>query len=112
MYVPRILKAIPGKVDAINAVVAKATLPFVQTKIGKAFLGFVLVGPATFIPTVYMAWTAENIDPLRTLTWPLMIVVNISASLAVVHNGDWRMRLIMVIWVLMMTAVFAATIFR
>lgn len=112
MYVPRVVRAIPGKVDAINAKVAKATLPFVQTKIGKLFLSFLLAGPATFIPTLYMAWTAENIDPLRTLTWPLMIVVNMSATLAVVHNGDWRMRLVMVVWVLMMTAVFAATIFR
>jgi hypothetical protein len=112
MYVPKIVKAIPGKVDAINEKVAAATLPFVQTKIGKVFLSFVLVGPLTFIPTLHMAWTAENIDSLRTLTWPLMILVNMSASLAVVHNGDWRMRIIMVVWVLMMTAVFAATIVR
>ncbi|MEK7661949.1 MAG: hypothetical protein AAB355_00390 [Patescibacteria group bacterium] len=98
--------------DSVSARIAEATLPFVQTRIGKLFLSVVIVGPLTFLPTVYVAWTASNIDSLRTLTWPLMIVVNISATLGVIHNGDWRMRLTMLIWVLMMAAVFIATLVR
>ena len=99
-------------VDSASAQIAKKTAGFVQTRFGKAFLAFVLVGPLTFLPTVWEAWTAPNIDSLRTLTWPLMIIVNISATLGLVHNGDWRMRLVMVIWVLMMALIFAATLIR
>lgn len=99
-------------VDSVSARVARSTLPFVQTTTGRIFLALVLVGPLTFLPTVYVAWTAPNIDSLRTLTWPLMVVVNISATLGVVHNGDWRMRLVMFIWVLMMAAVYVATLVR
>ena len=99
-------------VDSFSGRVAKATLPFVQARIGKVFLSLVLVGPLTFIPTMYEAWTAPNIDSLRTLTWPLMILINISATLSVMHNGNWHMRLVSVIWVLVMTAVFVATIVR
>lgn len=99
-------------VDSTSEWVAKITRPFVQTRIGKVFLALVLVGPLTFLPTVYAAWTAPNIDSLRTLTWPLMTVVNVSATLGVVHNGDWRMRLVMVIWVVMMAAVYVATLVR
>ena len=99
-------------VDSVSERIAKKTVGFVQTRIGKIFLGGVLLGPLTFLPTVYAAWFDPNIDSLRTLTWPLMILVNMSASLGVVHNGDWRMRLVMVIWVLMMAAVFVATLVR
>jgi len=104
--------SIQSLVDSISNRVAKMTFTFVQTRVGKVFLAIVLIGPLTFLPTVYAAWTAPNIDSLRTLTWPLMIVVNISATLGVVHNGDWRMRLVMAIWVVMMVAVYVATIVR
>lgn len=104
------MRLIQEKVDAINEKVARFTRDFVQTKLGQAFLGAVLLGPLTFIPTVWAAWTEPNINPLRTLTWPLMIVINISGGLNVVHKGDWRMRLVTFIWILMMVAVFIATI--
>lgn len=100
---------------AINSVcehVAIKTSPFVQSRIGKSFLSIVLVGPLTFIPTVYTVWTAPNIDAFRTLTWPLMIIVNISASLSIIHNGDWQMRLVQIIWIFMVASVFLATIIR
>lgn len=104
--------SLPNLVDSVSERVAKATSSFVRTRIGKFFLSLVLVGPLTFLPTVYAAWTAPNIDSLRTLTWPLMVIVNVSATLSVVHNGDWRIRLAMVVWVVTMAAVFIATIVR
>lgn len=103
---------IPQRIDIICGVIAEKTHRFVQARIGQLFLALVLVGPLTFIPTVWEAWTADNIDVLRTLTWPTMIIVNISAFLGVVHNGDWRMRLVMFIWVIMMVLIFLATLVR
>ncbi len=99
-------------VDSIAEKIAEETRPFVESRIGEIFLSLVLVGPITFLPTIYIAWTAPNIDSLRTLTWPLMIVVNMSATLGLVHNGDWRMRLVMFIWIIVFAIVFVATIVR
>jgi hypothetical protein len=106
------LRAIPQKIDGVSAVVAKKTRPFVETGPGKLFLSLVLLGPLTFIPTIHQAWTAENIDALRTWTWPLMVFINLSALLGLVHNGDWRMRFVMVVWVVTMAAVWLATLVR
>ncbi len=104
--------SLPSRIDALSNVLAIKTKGFVSTRHGKIFLALVMLGPITFLPTVYQAWTAENIDSLRTSTWPLMVVVNCSATLGVIHNGDWRMRLVMVIWIVMMLALWIATIVR
>jgi hypothetical protein len=85
---------------------------FIETKAGKLFLGLSMVGPLTFIPTVWEAWFAPDIEALRTLTWPMMVIVNISVFIAVCHNGDWRVRLSMIMWVILMFLVWLATIFR
>lgn len=106
------LKAIPHRINSVCAVVATRTKPFVETNFGKLFLSLVLLGPFTFLPTIYQAWTAENIDALRTWTWPLMTFINLSALLGLVHNGDWRMRFVMVVWVVTMAAVWLATLVR
>lgn len=98
-------------IDAAAAWVAKQT-PSIHTSGGQLFLSVVLLGPLTFIPTVWTAWTEPNIEALRTTTWPLMIIVNIAAALSVVHNGDWRMRLVSAVWIVMMIAVFVATVVR
>lgn len=92
--------------------VVQVTTHFVGTKWGKLFLGLSLVGPFTFLPTVWQAWTAENIDALRTMTWPLMTAINLSVFVAVCHNGDWRLRLCMVMWVILMALTWLATIVR
>lgn len=105
-------KAIPQRIDDVSAVMATWTKPFVETILGKFFLSLVLLGPLTFIPTIHQAWTAENIDALRTWTWPLMTFINLSALLGLVHNGDWRMRFVMVMWVIVMAAVWLATLVR
>jgi len=104
--------SIPNMVNSASEMLAKKTKNFIETKFGKLFLSIVLLGPLTFIPTVYVAWTAPNIDSLRTLTWPLMIIVNMSASLGVIHDGNWQIRLVMVIWIIMMVAVYLATLVR
>ena len=106
------LKLIPNSVDVFSDWVAHKTLSFVQLWHGKLFLAIVLVGPATFIPTMYQARTAPDIDALRTSTWPLMILVNVSAFLGVAHRGDWRLRLTMIIWIAVMIVVWAATLIR
>ena len=85
---------------------------FIKTLVGKVFLGLALVGPLTFIPTVWIAFTAENIDALRTLTWPMMVVVNFAVLAGLCHNGDWRTRLSLVMWIVLTFLVWLATIIR
>ena len=106
------LNLIPNSIDVFSDWVAQKTMSFVQMWPGKLFLAVILVGPITFIPTMYQAWTAPDIDALRTSTWPLMIVVNISAYLGVAHKGDWRLRLTMIIWIIVMIVVWAAILVR
>jgi len=103
---------IPRAIDNISEKMAKKTKPFVESRIGRIFLLLTLAGPMTFAPTIWQAWTAPNIDALRTLTWPLMLLVNTSASLSVIHNGDWRIRLVMILWTIMLTSIWIATIVR
>lgn len=106
------LKLIPNSVDGFSEWVAQRTLSFVQIWPGKIFLAIVLIGPLTFIPTMYQAWTAPDIDALRTATWPLMILVNVSAFLGVSHKGDWRLRLTMLAWIIIMLVIWSAALVR
>lgn len=106
------LKLIPNTVNVFSDWVAQRTLPFVQIWPGKLFLAIVLIGPLTFIPTMYQAWTAPDIGALRTATWPMMILVNISAYLGVAHKGDWRLRLAMIAWIIIMIVIWTATLVR
>ena len=89
------------------------TTRFIKSKLGQMFLSLTMVGPLTFIPQVWTAFTAENIDSLRTLTWPFMVVVNSSVLIGMCHyGGDWRLRLSMVMWIMVMALIWLATIFR
>ena len=103
---------VPNAVDVFSEWTAKVTTQFIKTYIGKIFLAIVLVGPITFLPTIYQAWTAPDIDALRTSTWPLMILVNISAFVGVARQGDWRLRLTMIIWTVVMIIIWLATLIR
>jgi len=103
---------IPKLIDQIAEKIAAKTKNFVGTKAGKIFLFLVCLGPLTFIPTIWMAYTAPNIDALRTMTWPLMLIVNTSALLGVVHNGDWRIRLTMAMWMIACAAIWIAVLVR
>lgn len=94
------------------ACITRLTTDFVCTKLGQWFLSLALVGPATFLPTVWEAWTAQNIDALRTMTWPSAVVINISVMVSLCYNGDWRIRLSMVVWIILMSLVWLATIVR
>ena len=103
---------VPNAVDVFSEWTAKVTTQFIKTYIGKIFLAIVLVGPITFLATMYQAWTAPDIDALRTSTWPLMILVNISAFVGVAHQGDWRLRLTMIIWTVVMIIIWLSTLIR
>jgi len=94
------------------ATVTRSTEKFIHTKWGQLFLSLSMVGPLTFIPTVWQAWTAENIDALRTMTWPSMVAINLSVLVAVCYNGDWRVRLSLLMWILLAFLVWLATILR
>lgn len=98
--------------DSLVSLIKAMTGRFVETKLGKLFLGLSLVGPFTFIPTVWIAWTAPNIDALRTLTWPMMVIINFSFLIALCYNGDWRVRFTMIMWMTLMSLVWMATVFR
>lgn len=104
--------SIPSIVDALSEKAARATTGLIKTRVGRWIQSLVLIGPITFIPTIWTAWTEPNIDALRTITWPLMFLINSATLLALVHNGDWRTRLAMAIWVLAMAAVWVATLVR
>ena len=106
------MKSIQKFDDLVVNFVKFMTAGFIHTKAGKLFLGLALVGPLTFIPTVWVAWTAVNIDSLRTLTWPLMVLVNIAVLVGLCYSGDWRLRLSIVLWIALMTLVWLATVFR
>ncbi len=106
------LQTIPTRVDAICAAVARRTKPFIETTGGKIFLSLMFLWPLTFLPMIYLAWTANDIEALRSPTWPLMIIINTSSLLGVIHHGDWRTRLVMILWVLAMVAISAAIIVR
>ena len=96
----------------LSGFISKKTKNFIQTKIGKCFLLVIFVGPITFIPTLWEAYVAPNIDALRTPTWPLMILVNISVYVSLSHNGDWRTRTVMLLWIIIMALIWLATIIR
>lgn len=41
-----------------------------------------------------------------------MFFINAATLLGLVHNGDWRTRLAMFVWIIEMAAVWAATLVR
>ncbi len=105
-------RKIPALVNSVAERAKIATTPFVKSLFGKIFLSIVLIGPVTFLPTVWAAWTDPNIDVLRTPTWLLMIFVNMSSLLSVIHHGEWRMRLVIAVWILVIFAVWLAIVVR
>jgi len=88
------------------------TTEFIKSRLGKIFLNIMLVGPFTFLPTVWQAWTAPDIEVLRTLTWPMMVIINMSTYVALSHNGDWRTRTVIILWILVLILVWLATVVR
>lgn len=106
------MEAVQGLMAAFAAFVISLTGDFVNTSGGQAFLSLSLVGPITFLPTVWQAWRAPNIDALRTWTWPLMVIVNLAVLVSVCHNGDWQIQLSMILWVLLMMLITLAIVVR
>jgi len=103
---------IPQTIDKISEELAIITKPLIETKIGRIILLLTLFGPLTFIPQIYQAWTAENIDALRTWTWPAMTLTNSSTLLGLIHKGDWRIRLVTFVWCLCGLSIWAAVLIR
>lgn len=110
-YAP-IITMVPDTIDQISYEFALITKPLIETKLGQMFLLLTLFGPLTFIPQIKQAWTAPNIDALRTWTWPAMTITNSSSLLGLVHNGDWRLRLVMFVWFLCGLAIWSAVLIR
>ena len=106
------MKVIQRFDELLVSFIKALTAPFINTRLGQLFLSLSMVGPLTFIPTAWEAWFAPNIDALRTLTWPMMVIINISVLVAVCYNGDWRVRLSLVMWIILMFLVWLATVFR
>lgn len=72
----------------------------------------VLFAPFTLAPTVHEAWTADNIDALRTLTWPLLTIVQVATLIPVCHKGTWDIQLSTFIGVLLLAAIWLAVLIR
>lgn len=103
---------IPTMVNAVYDRVGETLKPYMSGWLGFLATGILLIGPITFLPTVWAVWTASNIDAFRTPTWPLLTLVNVVACMMLSQNGNWQMRLMQVVWVFAMASVWIATIVR
>jgi hypothetical protein len=103
---------VPKWVDTLSEWVAAKTAAFTKTKVGNVFLAMMVLGPLTLIPTVWEAWTAENIEALRTATWPAMAVIDFSFYLNVCHAGDRMVRATVLLYLIMAILIYVATLVR
>ncbi len=108
------LRLIPMAVNSLSDFVATKTKCLVSTNSGIYCLrSIVLLGPIFFLPTLWMAWTADNIDLLRTPTWPLMLFVHIAFFILLsCYVSDWCARLCTIMWFLITLMIVIATIVR
>ncbi|MBY0473396.1 hypothetical protein K2Q00_03940 [Patescibacteria group bacterium] len=107
------LQKVSAAFDSFHEWVARKTGSYLETKTGKLILSsLIFLGPIMFLPTIYLAWTAENIEVLRTPTWLTNTVVNFAFWLSLARKGDWQTRLSMIIWVILMAAITLATWIR
>ena len=99
--------------DRIATIVAAATRPIINSKVGQTLLTLLIfIGPLTFLPTLWQAWTNPNIDVFRTLTWPAMAAIDLAMFVSLCHKGENNMRVVMLVWTLMMAGVWLATLVR
>jgi len=92
--------------------VAFKTKDFVKTLPGRILLSLMFLGPIAFLPTIWQAWTAADIDSLRTMTWPIMITLNMITYIALSPNSDPRPRLVLLLWALSGLLIWIATLVR
>ncbi len=109
-----VYRIIPTIVNDFSDFVATKTKCLVSTNSGKYCLRIiVLFGPIFFLPTLWIAWTAENIDLLRTSTWPLLLLVHIASFILLAcHESDWCVRLCTIVWFLITLMIVIAIIVR
>jgi hypothetical protein len=99
--------------DQFAKFVARLTEPLTQSRVGQLLISLIIfIGPISFLPTVWEAWTNPNISGFRTLTWPVMVIVNVVVFISLCHNGENKLRWNMVVWVALMGAVWLATLVR
>ncbi|MCB9810989.1 hypothetical protein H6777_02465 [Candidatus Nomurabacteria bacterium] len=99
------LRKIPDLVDLFAEKVREKLSDFVNTRVGQWFMSLPLLGPVIFLPVQWTAWTTENIAEFQDITWPLMIVSNISVFIGLCFNGDWRLRLSLIFWIQTMVSI-------
>lgn len=103
---------IPELVDNVCDAIGQYTKTFYESKLGQLLTSLVLIGPLTFLPTVWVAWTADNIDALRTMTWPMMTFINLIIFVSLCNKGDWQVRSSTFFWFLLVGLVAVATLVR
>lgn len=108
-----VCKFLPDKLNQLSAFVVEKTSWLKEGK-GLYILRIIMsAGPFFFLPTVYEAWFAVDIEAFRTFTWPLMLVVHSAAFFLFCHRGsDWCAVLCTILWFLMTSAIVLAIIVR
>ena len=108
-----VYKLVPIVLNELSTTVTKKTSWLKEGK-GLYILRLIMsAGPFFFLPTVYEAWNADDIEAFRTSTWPLMLIVHFAAFLLFCHRGsDWCAVLCTIMWFIMTSAIVLATIFR
>ena len=99
-------------VDSVFDKVGHSTKSFMSGTGGKIVNIIIILSPLTFLPTLYAAFTADNIDAMRNLTWPLFILTNLCACMSLAQQGNWVMRLVQSSWVLIFIIMTAVIVVR
>jgi len=72
----------------------------------------IFLAPAMFLPTIWEAYSAPNIEALKTVTWPAAVITNVFAFISLSHKGSNVLRWQMLAWILEMAAMCIAIVIR
>ncbi len=99
--------------NSIAEYVAQATTKMVHHRFYAKIEYFIIfLSPAMFLPTIWEAYTAPNIDALKTVTWPAAVTTNLFAFIALAHKGSNVLRWQMLVWIVEMVAMCIAIVIR
>jgi hypothetical protein len=96
------MRALEKWTNTLYERIAAVTQSFRSSLLGQLFMGVTILGPLTFLPTLWQVHMAADVEALKTVTWPLMCLLNISGALSMAEKGDWRMRFVVLIWIAML----------